>query len=223
MKLRRLDADMQDFRDLLGRLAFAHELQDLPLAGCQLGTVCCRLRGARVHDCLGGTGADVEPATAYFLYSVYQVVGALTLLDKPPHPDLESLPHEAGVVDAGEQDHGTCGGDARDLARGVDAIEHRHGDVQNGDVGGESLHRIDRGAPIGEVGDDLQAAALQQGFQRLPQHQMVISQDQTNRHSRPPNRESAARALAQLGRRAAEGISSYRRSLTTRLTCGYDG
>src|SRR6266550_3062724 len=105
MKLRCLDADMQDFRDLLGRLAFAHELQDLPLARCQLGTVCCRLRGARVHDCLGGTGADVEPATAYFLDSVYQVVGA----------------------------------------------------------------------------------------------------------------------LAQLGRRAAEGISSYRRSLTTRLTCGYDG
>src|SRR6267143_1506270 len=51
---------------------------------CTLGTVGCRLRGARVHDRLGRTGADVEPATPYFLYSVYQVVGALTLLDKPP-------------------------------------------------------------------------------------------------------------------------------------------
>src|SRR5437879_5320245 len=178
MKLRRLDADMQDFRDLLGRLAFAHELQDLPLPGCQLGTVCCRLRRARVHDCLGRTGADVEPATAYFLYSLYQVVCALTLLDKPPHPDLESLPHEAGVVDAGEQDHGTCRGDAGDLAGGVDAIEHGHGHVQNGDVGSESLYRIDGGAPIGEGSDDLQAAALQQGFQRVPQHQLHIDQDQ---------------------------------------------
>src|SRR5256885_8637460 len=70
MKLRRLDADVQHLRDLLGRLPLPDELQHLALAGCQMGTVTSRWRRASVYDCLRCAAADIQPAAPHFLYSV---------------------------------------------------------------------------------------------------------------------------------------------------------
>src|SRR4051812_16764457 len=80
MKLRRLYADMQHFRDLLGRLPFSDELEHLALARCQGGPAPRRGRRASVYDCLGCAGADVQPAAPHFLYSVDQVVRSLAFL-----------------------------------------------------------------------------------------------------------------------------------------------
>src|SRR6266487_4733326 len=72
VELRRFDTDMQDFRDLLGRLPLTHELQYLPLARRQLGAVLAGGRRAGVDDRLRGAGTDVQPAIAHFLYSVHE-------------------------------------------------------------------------------------------------------------------------------------------------------
>ena len=175
---------MQDFRDLLGRLPLTHELQYLPLARRQLGAILAGGRGAGVDDCLRGAGTDVQPAIAHLLYSVHEFVAPLALLDEPPHPDLQRLFHKALVVDAGQEDDGTGRRHAGDFTGRIDAIQHRHGDVQHRNVGGEPLHRGDGGPAIGLIGHDLQPLSLQQGFQRLPQHKTHhITTVGTERHT----------------------------------------
>ena len=48
----------------------------------------------------------------------------------------------------------------------------------------ETLHGINGGATVGRVGDDLEAALLQQRFERLPQHEVVVREDQPYGHPR---------------------------------------
>ena len=120
------------------------------------------MRRARVYDCLGRAGADVEPALPHFLYSVDQVVSPLTLLDEPPDADLERLPDKARVIDAGEEDHGTSRGNTGDLPRRFHTVEHGHGDVQHRNVGPVALHGVHRGPTVRFIRDDLEPAPLQQ-------------------------------------------------------------
>src|SRR5258705_7268937 len=101
MNLRRFDADVQDFRNLFGRFAFADELEHLPLARSEVRPflfLCCR---AHVDDRLRGAGADVQPPVTHFFDRVNQVVGALAFLNETPHAGLERFAHESRVIDAG--------------------------------------------------------------------------------------------------------------------------
>ena len=115
-----------------------------------------------------------------------QVVRSLAFLHEPAHPHLQGLTHEPGVFDAGQQDDGAGGSDAGDFAGGIHAVEHGHGDVQDGDVGRESPHRVHRGAPVRLIRHNLEAPFLQECPQGLAEDQMIIRQHQPNRHAMLP-------------------------------------
>src|SRR6266508_1257 len=161
MKLRRLDADAQDFRNLFRRFAFADQLEHLPLARCEVRPFLFLRCRAHVDDRLRGTGADVQAPVTHFFDRVNQVVGALAFLNETPHSGLQGFAHESRVIDAGQQDHGAVWSDAQDLAGGIDAIEDGHGDVQNCNVRCEPLYGGYGSLAVRLVGDDLQAAALE--------------------------------------------------------------
>src|SRR6266550_2641947 len=160
MKLRRLDADVQDLGNLFRRFAFADELEDLPLAGSEVRPFLFLRGRPLIKKQLRGAVADVEPPVTHFFDRVNQVVGALAFLYETPHAGLQRFAHESRVIDAGQQDHGAVWSDALDFAGGIDAIEDGHGDVQNCDVWCELLHGGYRSLAVRLVGDDLQAAAL---------------------------------------------------------------
>ena len=119
---------------------------------------------------------------------VREIVAALALLDEAPHAHLQRLFDEAGVVHAGKEDHRTGGGDAGDLTGGVHTVEHGHGDVQHRHVGHKALHGGYGGTAVRLIGHNLESPLLQQGAQRLPQHEVVVRQHQADRRRLRRNR-----------------------------------
>ena len=109
-----------------------------------------------------------------------QVVRTLTFLYKSPDPDFQRFPHESGIIEAGQQDDGAIGDQPGDLPGGFDPIEDGHCDVQDGDIGGELLHRLDGGLAVGRIPYDLDPTALQQGLKRLPEHEMIVREHAAN-------------------------------------------
>ena len=65
VEFRGFHANMQNFGDLLGRFPFSDELQYLafPRGEMRARAALIVWRSAGVYDSLGGSGADVEPAT----------------------------------------------------------------------------------------------------------------------------------------------------------------
>src|SRR6266508_413900 len=63
MKLRRLDADVQDFRNLFRRFAFADELEHLPLARSEVRSFLFLRCRAHVDDRLRGSRAPTTRPT----------------------------------------------------------------------------------------------------------------------------------------------------------------
>ncbi|PYP12792.1 MAG: hypothetical protein DMD54_17915 [Gemmatimonadetes bacterium] len=124
-----------------------------------------------------------------------QVVGTLALLDESPHADLQRLAYKARVVETGEQDHGTGRRDARDLPRGIHAVEHRHGHVQDRDIGRETLDGVHRRLAVGLVGHDFQAATLQQLLEGLAQHEVIVGEDAADRVVPPPSPPPSSTAV----------------------------
>src|SRR5204862_6035440 len=110
------------------------------------------------------------------------------LLAEAPPPELHRLAYEARAVETGEQDHGTGRRDPRDLPRGIHAVEHRHGHVQDRDIGRETLDGVHRRLAVGLVGHDFQAATLQQLLEGLAQHEVIVGEDAADRVGppRPP-------------------------------------
>lgn len=80
-----------------------------------------------------------------------------------------------------EQDDARAGVAAHDRARGLDAVHVRHRQVEHGDVGLEIAHEVERALPVVGLADDLDALALQQRAQGMPQDLMIVSEQHAHR------------------------------------------
>ena len=66
-----------------------------------------------------------------------------------------------------------------DLARGFEAVQERHRDVQDDDVGLELLGGVDEGPPVGDLADDVVVSREQ--FLEGAEEERVIVGEQNSR------------------------------------------
>ena len=81
----------------------------------------------------------------------------------------------------------TRGSCVLDLAPGFEAVQQRHRDVQDDDVGFEFLGGGDERPPVGDLTDDV-ALFRQQLFERAEQERVVVGeQDARSAHTATPS------------------------------------
>src|SRR6266571_3458963 len=120
--------------------------------------------------------AHVETAARHLLDGLSEVLARLGLEHEPPHPRLDRVRHQALLLKGRE--HHDLGSRARldDLARGIDAVQERHHDVEHGDVRLMLPRQLDRRPAIGSLGYDLEAVPLEQGTHALSEHDVIVGQ-----------------------------------------------
>src|SRR5207247_1498162 len=84
----------------------------------------------------------------------------LGLEHEPPHARLDRVRHQALLLQGRE--HHDLGSSARldDLARGIDAVQERHHDVEHGDIRLMLARQLDRRPAVGRLGYDFEAVPL---------------------------------------------------------------
>src|SRR5947208_1591796 len=70
-----------------------------------------------------------------------------------------------------------------DLARGVDAVQQRHHDIEYRDVGMVLARRGGRRPAVGRFGHHRDAVPLEQGADAVPEHRVIIGQDDLQGHA----------------------------------------
>ena len=88
-----------------------------------------------------------------------------------------------------------------ELAGGLDAVEHRHGDVHEHDVGPQLGRQAQGLLAVGRLADDLEPLLLHRAAQPLAEHAVVVGEQQ-------------ATAMAQVFRSC--GASSRQRTVVPR-------
>ena len=73
--------------------------------------------------------------------------------------------------------------------RGVEAVHHRHDEIEYRDVRLELRRQVDGGLAVGGLSDDLEALTLQEKPERLSHYAMIVSQENANPHTvlQPPS------------------------------------
>ena len=77
-----------------------------------------------------------------------------------------------------------------DLARGVQAIEQRHHDVEDGHVRLELARKPDDLVPVGGFTDDIEAGGGEEKAQALSNDHMVIGEEDAYWHIRPERQDA---------------------------------
>jgi hypothetical protein len=60
------------------------------------------------------------------------------------------------------------------FARGVDAVQQRHPDVQDGNRRLQGVTHLDRRVPVGSLADDVKAFLVKNGLEALTQNGLVV-------------------------------------------------
>ena len=73
-----------------------------------------------------------------------------------------------------------------DLASRVAPVQQRHREIQDGDGRAALARGAHGGLTVLGLGDDGKSFALQQGLEPLPDYGVVVSEQDSIRHGRPP-------------------------------------
>ena len=121
-------------------------------------------------------------------------------------------PVDVGVVAVrGKDEHLGAGTGGEDLPRGLEAVEQRHRDVHDDDVGPErgQLHRLP--AVVGFADDLDLAVGKEQGAQALADDRVVVGQQGLDRFSQWHGR---------LARNPLPRVGSWAEPVQSRWSCG---
>jgi hypothetical protein len=69
-----------------------------------------------------------------------------------------------------------------DLPGRVDAVQKRHDEINNGYVGLKLPSQSDRLAAVRRLTDDVDTFALEESFQTLPKHKVIVCNEDSNPH-----------------------------------------
>ena len=99
------------------------------------------------------------------------------VLDQVPHGSgLEGPGHDVAVVVHREHDDGDARLGAVDQPGGLHAVEDRHGDVHQHDVGQQLLGQAERLLAVGRLPDDVEAGVLEGSAKSFAQRAVVVGE-----------------------------------------------
>src|SRR3990172_2745271 len=127
-----------------------------------------------------------------------------------PHP----VRNVAVVLKRSQQDDPDLWAVAGDLVSGIDAVEHRHHDVEHRHVGSKLPDHLDRRPAVGRLGDHLETVLREQRFDTLTQHLMIIREDYPNGHRAswgyPPSPQTPSTNRSSNGRESSIEVRGSR-------------
>ena len=130
---------------------------------------------------------DDPQALVHPAYGVGQLGGRGVLDDEPVGARLHRAAQEAGAAERGHDQDPRLRRDPAYLGRGADAVEARHLDVEQGDVGAVLEHGRYDGVPGRHLGDHLEVGLqAQQRRQRAPDQGLVVGEQQPDRRGASP-------------------------------------
>jgi len=182
-----VDADAEDVGDFLVAFAFGEELEDFAFARGKAGTV----RFGRVFARLGGRGdakGEVGLVVAEGVDGGEEDAVSVVLEDIAAGAGFNDLMHEfVGFVHGEDQDL-RAGRSFMNAAGGVHAVEERHTDIENSDIGFEFGGFFDGITAIHGFGADMPAiAGFEEGAQAGANDGVIIrDQDAKGGHREAP-------------------------------------
>ena len=178
-----LDADAQFIGGLLVRVAFGNELEDFGLASGE-GVAFAAQEFAPafallvLRDTLFHIGRVDLPPFGQFAHGLGQSFGGGVFGDITVDAGLEGvLDVEVVLVGRDDEDAGG-GGLAADVARGVEAVEVRHGHVEGDDIGLEFGRFLGAFASVGRLTDDGDVIfAFEDHDKRFAHHAVIVNNE----------------------------------------------
>jgi len=122
---------------------------------------------AGIHHGLRDARPDVKPAARHLLDGLGEVLARLGLEHEPPHAGADRLRHQALLLERREHHDLDAGPRLDDLARGIDAVQERHHDVEHRDVRFMLPRQFDRRPAVGRLGHHVEAVPFEQGAHAL--------------------------------------------------------
>ena len=176
-----LDADAERRRHLLVGRALGDELQHLGLARGEPGgvgldhAVAVARSTGWIAKAFGDRRAEKCAALGDFPDRLGENFRGRLLFKKPGHAGRAHA-LDVGFVAVGGQDDDFRGGIFhQNLPRRLKAVEHRHGDVHEDDVGAQRLRQLHRFAAVARLADDLEAAVgVEQRAQALTDDGVIL-------------------------------------------------
>jgi len=179
-----VDADVEEIGDFLVGLAFGEELEDFAFARGE-----ARARGFGVVGGVGGDGGVRDPGGEKWLVLAESLDGVekdavgFVLEDVAAGAGFDDLLDEVvGLVHGEDKNFGGGRGFA-DLAGGFNAVEERHADVEDGDVGLVLGGFFDSVAAVGCFGANLPTGARLKESTEAGADDGVIIRDQNGEGS----------------------------------------
>jgi len=171
-----LDADVQQPGDLFGALAFRNQLQHLALPTAERLGADIDLILVCLDDSLGNFGTQVGAAPRGLANRMHEVFRRVGLHDEPLGTGLQSLQDIMVLGVHGQNDRFRVLRNFLNFSGGFEAIQDGHGDIQHGHVRLKLLRQLDRLLPVRSFGDHVKAFPLEEHFQTLAHHHMIIGQ-----------------------------------------------
>jgi hypothetical protein len=174
-----VDTDVEEVGDFLVAFAFGEELEDFAFARRE--TEAGRPGGVgSIHDFSGFGDTDGEEGfvLAEGLDGVEEDAVGFVFEDVTASAGFDDLLNEVVGLVHGEDENFSGRGDFANLASGFDAVEERHADIEDGDVGLVLGGFFDGIAAIGGFGADLPAGARLEKSAEAGADDGVIIRDQ---------------------------------------------
>ena len=147
MKLHRLDRNIQNVSDFLVGFAINDELENLALPVGQLLGFVRDLSGSapQTGDCIRPKlGRDIGLSTEHFSRRFVQFLSCARLENVARGAQLQSLPKVSGVEVLTDKDQLGGRKDLFDFSSRFEAIQYRHADVEDDEIGTKFLRRFDQ-------------------------------------------------------------------------------
>jgi hypothetical protein len=184
-----VDADAKNGGDFLVGLAFGEELQDFPLARSDAGA-----GGARGFEGLAGiergseTGGEIGAVMADGIDGGEEDTIGVVLENVAASAGSDDLLNEVVGFVHGKDENLGIARSRTDAGGGVHAIEKRHADIEDGDIGLQLTGFVNGIAAIRGFGADLPPGArFEEGAESGANNGMIIrDKDAQGRHQRSP-------------------------------------
>ena len=153
----RARGDVENVPDFLHRVPFGDELHDFPLARRQLLRAVGRFGPLqhRSHQALRHQRGDVGPPPHHFADCGLELRGGRALEEVPGGTCPKRRRRKIRVLVHRQEDDAGVRKSLLDLARGVDAVQQRHRDVDDDDVRSQAVGSGEQGAAVGHHSHDV--------------------------------------------------------------------
>jgi hypothetical protein len=190
VRTHRLRREDERVGDLIGRVAGLEEIDDLPFARGQRALDRTQARGAvgrravAIDEPACHVPRDRRFAATHSLERAGHGVDVRLLGEKPDRSCLEREQPEVVVAAAGEHDDKLVGVGLEELACREDAVELRHDDVHDHDVGPVVHGELNCFTAVLGLADDGQPSGLQSALDHRSGEGVVIRDDHAQRRFR---------------------------------------